>query len=404
MKPSIKKIFQSLNTYLLFILVTATLGLLLTFEHALSFDKVDNLVNQKKIIASLTKLDKSDLELALIQFNGKSTRLHQEIDKLRTMYRYAYMDKYLIHNKNEYLADLDQLSSLTDNFNKAAQEYYVDTKSKNLEIKAKKNLDTAFNKINKQINTILIKNIHYDEEKFKYIKYTIITVFILILFATIYYRRTLNLIYKDIEFLLQINKKNKHHTIYSQEVDAIALRVNRKQTTNDNNPDMLDPVTEINNYKGMINDYSLKKRTQDSNFTAVTILEIDNFSKSKRVFPEDVTQTILKKIAYTISLHQQPLDIIARTDYNQFTIILSRPSKEQAYKDMELIRESISELKFNIPHQEAAHITVSGGFIIKPNNTSLEEAIKQAKEILYYAQSLGTNKIMQTRDLAHKDV
>ncbi len=403
MKHSIKKIFQNLNTYLLFVLVAATLGLLTIFEHTLSFDKVDNLVNQKKIISSLTKLDKSDLELALILFNGKSTRLHQEIDKLRTMYKYAYMDKFLVHNEKEYLSDLDKLSELTDKFNKAAQEYYVDTKNKILEAKAKKNLDIAFAQINKQINTILLKNIQYNEEKFKYIKYTTIVIFVLILLATIYYRRALNAIYRDIEFLQQIDKQRKNYTIYSQEIDAIALRVNRKQVTNDN-PDMLDSVTEINNYKGMINDYSNKKRTQDSNFTAVTVLEIDNFSKSNRAFPQDVTQAILKKVAYTISLHQQPLDIIARTDYNQFTIILSRASKEQAYKDIELIRESIAELKFNIPNKGATQITVSGGFIIKPNNTSLEEAMKQAKEILRYAQSLGTNKIMQTRDLAQKDM
>ena len=403
MKHSIKKIFQNLNTYLLFVLVAATLGLLTIFEHTLSFDKVDNLVNQKKIISSLTKLDKSDLELALILFNGKSTRLHQEIDKLRTMYKYAYMDKFLVHNEKEYLSDLDKLSELTDKFNKAAQEYYVDTKNKVLEAKAKKNLDIAFAQINKQINTILLKNIQYNEEKFKYIKYTTIVIFVLILLATIYYRRALNAIYRDIEFLQQIDKQRKNYTIYSQEIDAIALRVNRKQVTNDN-PDMLDSVTEINNYKGMINDYSNKKRTQDSNFTAVIVLEIDNFSKSNRAFPQDVTQAILKKVAYTISLHQQPLDIIARTDYNQFTIILSRASKEQAYKDIELIRESIAELKFNIPNKGATQITVSGGFIIKPNNTSLEEAMKQAKEILRYAQSLGTNKIMQTRDLAQKDM
>ena len=403
MKQSIKKIFQHLNTYLLFVLVAATLGLLSTFEHTLSFDKVDNLVNQKKIIASLTKLDKSDLELALILFNGKSTRLHQEIDKLRTMYKYAYMDKFLVHNEEEYLSDLDKLSKLTDIFNKAAQEYYVDTKDKEREAKAKKNLDIAFARINKQIDTMLLKNIHYNEEKFKYIKYTVIVIFVLILLATIYYRRALSAIYRDIEFLQQIDKQRKNYNIYSQEVDAIALRVNRKQTTNDN-PDMLDSVTEINNYKGMVNDYSLKKRTQDSNFTSVTVLEIDNFSKSNRTFPQDVTQAILKKVAYTISLHQQPLDIIARTDYNQFTIIFSRSSKEQAYKDVELIRESIAELKFNIPKTGATQITVSGGFIIKPNNTSLEEAIKQAKEILRYAQSLGTNKIMQTRDLAQKDM
>jgi len=403
MKHSIKKIFQNLNTYLLFVLVAATLGLLSIFEHTLSFDKVDNLVNQKKIISSLTKLDKSDLELALILFNGKSTRLHQEIDKLRTMYKYAYMDKYIVGNEEEYLKDLDKLSQLTDEFNKAAQEYYVDTNNKDLEAKAKKQLDIAFSRITKQIDTMLLKNIHYNEEKFKYIRYAVIIIFVLILLATIYYRRAINSIYKDIEFLQQADKNRKTYNIFSQEADAISLRMNRKKVTNDN-PDMLDSVTEINNYKGMINEYSIKKRKQDSNFTSVTVLEIDNFSKSNRAFPQDITQAILKKVAYTISLHEQPVDVIARTDYNQFTVILSRSSKEQAYKDVELIRESIAELKFNIPNKGATQITVSGGFIIKPNNTSLEEAIKQAKEILHYAQSLGTNKIMQTRDLAQKDM
>jgi diguanylate cyclase (GGDEF)-like protein len=403
MKHSIKKIFQNLNTYLLFVLVAATLGLLTIFEHTLSFDKVDNLVNQKKIIASLTKLDKRDLELALIQFNGKSTRLHQEIDKLKTLYKYAYMDKYLVGNEEEYLSDLEKLSTLTDSFNKAAQEYYVDTKAKARDAKAKKELDIAFTNINKQIDTILLKNIQYNEAKFKYIKYAVIIVFVLILLATFYYRKALNFIYQDIDFLLRTNKNRKTYNIYSQEADAISLRMNRKIVSNDN-PDMLDPVTEINNYKGMVNEYSIKKKTQNSNFTSVTVFEIDNFSKANRAFPQDVTQAILKKVAYTISLHQQPVDVIARTDYNQFAVILSRSSKEHSFKDVELIRESIAELKFNIPNKGASQITVSGGFIIKPNNTSLEEAIKQAKEILHYAQSLGTNKIMQTRDLAQRDM
>ena len=402
MKQSIKKIFQNLNTYLLFVLFTATLSILFVFEHSLSFDKVDNLINQKKIIATLTKLDKSDLELALIQFNGKSTRLHQEIDKLRVLYKYAYIDKYLLRNQKEYFADLQKLSKLTDIFNQAAKAYYVDIKSKELERRAKERLDKALFTINQHIDSMLLKNISYNEEKFGFVKNIIVVIFILILLATFYYRRALNAIYKDIEFLHQTDKNRKTYNIFSQEVDAISLRMNRKNISNDN-PDMLDSVAGINNYKGMINAYSLKKGVKESNFTAVTVLEVDNFSKSNRTFPQDVTQAILKKIAYTISLHEQPLDVIARTDYNQFTIIFSRPSKEQAYKDVELIQQSIAELKFNIPKKGSTQITVSGGFIIKPNNTSLEEAMKQAKEILHYAQSSGTNKIMQTRDLAQRD-
>ena len=402
MKHSIKKIFQSLNFYLFSILMIAIIGVLAIFEHTLSFNKVDNLVNQKKIISSLTKLDKNDLELALILFNGKSTHLHQEIDKLHTLYKYAYMDKYIVGNKKEYLLDLNTLKQLTDEFTKAAQEYYTDTNDKNLELKAKKQLDTAFIKINKQINSMLLKNIHYNEVKFKYIKYAVIIIFVLVLFATFYYRKTLKAIYKDIDFLSQTDKNKKEYSLFSQEADAIALRMNRTNITN-NSSDMIDPVTEINNYKGMISEYSTKKRKQTSNFTSITVLEIDNFSKSNRVFAQNTIQAILKKVAYTISLFKQPVDIIARTDYNQFTLILSRSSKEQSYKDIEAIRESIAELKFNIPnYKNTTQITVSGGLFIKPNNTSLEEAIKQAKEILLYAQSLGSNKIMQARDLVQK--
>ncbi len=165
---------------------------------------------------------------------------------------------------------------------------------------------------------------------------------------------------------------------------------------------MIDPVTGLNNNKGMINSYSNKKNLKDSNFTALTIIEIDNFSKSKRAFSQEVTQNILKKIAYTISLHEQAIDVIARTDYNQFTLILSRASKGQAFKDVELIRQSIEELKFNIAYKSPVVITVSGGFIIKPNNTNSDEANRQAKEILQYAKTTGTNRILQTSDMVER--
>jgi diguanylate cyclase (GGDEF)-like protein len=403
MKQSIKKIFQNLNTYLLFVLFVAILGMLLVLEHSLSFDKVDNLRNQKKIISTLTKLDKSDLELALIQFNGKSTQLHQEINKLRTLYKYAYIDKYVLKNEQEYFADLQRLAELTDAFNKAAKEYYVDTRDVVREKATKQQLERALYTINKHIDSMLLKTITYNEEKFYFVKNAVVVIFILILLATFYYRRTINAIYKDIEFLYQVDKNRKTYTIFSQEADAIALRMNRKNVSNDN-PDFIDPVTGINNHKGLINAYSMKRNAKESNFTSVTVIEVDTFSKSNRVFPQDVTQAILKKIAYTISLHEQAVDVIARTDFNQFTIVLSRSSKEQSYKDVEIIRESIAELKFNIPHKGSTQVTVSGGFVIKPNNTSLEEAMKQAKEILRYAQSTGTNRILQARDLAQRDM
>ena len=403
MKHSIKKIFMNLNTYLFFVLLVAFVSMMLTLEQQLSFEKVNNLNQQKKIIKSLTTLDKDDIELALIQFNGKSTQLHQEIDKLKSLNRYDYSGKYIFSHEEEYLSDLNSLSQLTTAFNNAAHEFYVDNANEKIKKEAQKNLDTAFTTIIDKINDILIRNIEYNQEKFRVIKVVTIVIFVIVFFATLLYRKRLFSIYKDIEYLYQIEKVKKGHSIYTLEADAIAMRMNRKNVTTDN-PTMIDPVTDINNHKGMVNSYSNKKNLKDSNFTAVTILEIDNFSKTKRAFSQEMTQSILKKLAYTISLHEQAVDVIARTDYNQFTLILSRASKEQAFKDTELIRQSIEELKFNEPNKGPVVITVSGGFVIKPNNSNLEEAMRQAKEILHYAKSMGTNRILQTRDLAEKEI
>ena len=403
MKHSIKKIFMNLNTYLFFVLMISFISMMFTLEQQLSFEKVNNLNKQKEIIKSLTGLKKDDLELALIQFNGKSTQLLQEIDKLHNMYKYNYTDKLFFNHTQEYMNDLDLLKSYTIAFNKAAHEFYIDSSDKKAEDLASKKLQESFQTIINHIDTMLLKNIKYNQEKFNIIKIVSISLFILILLATLLYRKRLYSIYKDIEFLYQTDKNKIDYEIYSLEADAISMRMKRKSVTSDN-PTMIDPVTGINNNKGMMNAYGNKKHLKDSNFTAVTILEVDNFSKSRRTFSQEATQSILKKLAYTISLHEQAIDVIARTDYNQFTLIFSRPSKEQAFKDVELVRQSIEELKFNIPEKGPVTITVSGGFIIKPNNTNLDEAMRQAKEVLAYAKSIGTNKILQIRDLAEKHI
>ncbi|QOP41202.1 diguanylate cyclase domain-containing protein [Sulfurimonas marina] len=410
MKSSIKKIFKSLKTYLVFLFLMVTVLVLFVFEHDLSTQKIDNLQKQKSIVHKLAQLDKNDVELALIQFNGKSTQLHQDIDKLMMIYKYNVTERYLLGNAGEYSADVNHLSRLIDNFNNAAHVYYEDIlknkkslKHTKEEIEAKETLDSSLTAVTQHINTMLLKHIDYDETKFYVIKNISFGLFVIVLFFTFLYRSRLTKIYNDIEFLYQIDKDKKGYEIFSIEADAIALRMNRKSVSSDN-PTMLDKVTGINNYKGMLNSYSHKKGLKDSNFTSVTVFDVDNFSKTHRPYPQDITQSILKKVAYTISLYEQPVDVIARTDYNQYTIILSRPTKEQCYKDAELIRESIADLRFNVPDVGTERITVTGGHVIKPNNTNLEEAIKQAKEVLNYAKTTGKNKTFQTRDLAQKDV
>ncbi|RLA78887.1 MAG: GGDEF domain-containing protein [Epsilonproteobacteria bacterium] len=394
MKQSIKNIFGKLSLFFLFATLFAGLGALMTIDHSRSYDKLDNLANQKYIISSLTKLSKDDIELALIQFNGKSTQLLHDIDKLRNSYEYNFTEKYVLDNSKEYLSDLDKLKNLTITFNQNARDYY--TKDKKNEKVKETVLKESFHNIFNQINNMIFRSVNYNKAKFNIHKNVTYFAFIVILVASLIFRKKLNAIYGDLYYLY--NMSNKDYVIYSEEADAISLRMNRKPTTSDN-PSMLDPVTGINNHKGMVNSYAEKKGMKESNFTSLTIIEIDNFSKAHRAYSQEFTQNILKKVAFTISLHEQATDVISRIDYNQFAIILSRSSKEASFKDIDIIRQSISEIKFKSPQTGSITVTVSGGYVIKPNNTTLDESLRESRKILEHAKSHGKNRVSQAKDL-----
>jgi len=403
MKNSIKKIFQNLNIYMLIVLFMSFVALALTLEHRLSVNKIKNLNTQKDIILSLTQLDKEDIELALVIFQGKSAQLNSDIDKLRNSYKYNVTGKYLLANETAYDQDLKKLRDLVNLFNKSV---YEDQKTRSIkkekdakEKTTKENLQASFDAVNAHIDEMIIEDMRYNEAIFMLFEKFIFISFAFVLIGTFWYRKRINDIYNDIEFLSSTEKNYAEYQIYSIEADAISQRMKRKVVTT-GNPAFIDQITGINNYKGMITAYGDKKGMKEQNFTSVTVIEIDNFSKSNRAYDQELTYAILKKIAFTISLHEQPTDVIARTDYNQFTIIFSRVSKEQSYKDIDIIRQSISELKFKTPKGE--NITVCGGFVIKPSHTSLDETIKNAKDILNYAKSVTRNKIYQTKDIAER--
>ena len=392
--------------YLFFVLFTSFIALMLTLEHRLSVEKVDNLNNQKSIISSLRELKKEDVELGLILFNGKVAQLQREVEKLQNLYKYNITGRYILANESEYNEDLAKLSELTSTFNNNAHAFIKETDTNEPTNKTyletiKNELDESFFAVNYFIDSIIIKDMRYNEAIFMFFEKAIVLTFVIIMIGTFWYRKRINDIYADIKFLSSTEKNYAEFQIFSIEADAIAQRMKRKVVTTDN-PAFIDQITGLNNSKGLVNEYGDKKGMKDENFTSVTVIEVDNFSKSNRAYSQDLTQSILKKMAFTISLHKQPTDAIARTDYNQFTIILSRASKEQAYKDVDIIRQSISELKFKTPGGE--NITVCGGHIVKPSNTSLEEAIKAAKDILTYTKSVTKDKIYQTKDIANQNM
>lgn len=398
MKHSVKSIFKNLSLFFIFAAVFAALGVIVALDHTTSYKKIDNLANQKSIATEILNLSKENLELSFIQLHGKTTQLRYDTEKLHTLYQYSFIERVLLSTSQEYLADLKTLDTYRADFTKKANEYFNSTTDE--EIKAAE-LAVSFDSFKSHINAIMIKSISYDQAKFNLHKQVTFIAFIVVLFAALWYRKRLALIYRDLELLNNPNLGN--YTLFSQEAEAISLKIKRKPPATEN-PAMLDAVTGINNLKGMMNSYSEKKGIKESNYTSVTVFEVDNFSKTNKPYSQELTQSILKKIAFSLSLHQQATDVIARTEYNQFTLILSRPSKEQLFKDADSMRQGITELQVSSLELGEIELSLSGGHVIKPKNLSLEEAIRQAKKILLHAQKDGKNRIFQVKDVAKSEL
>lgn len=401
MKHSIKKIFKNLITFLIFSSFLSFLALALVIEQTFSFEKIENLKGQKEILLSLKNLPKKDVDLAIIQFNGKSKQISLEIEKLRKLYEYDFTSNYIFDTDKKYISSLNKMQEYTQKFNQSAVAYYKSEEED--EKQTYKLLVDNFILIDRFIDSIIMDDIYTNQEKTNLLYMLLLGIFTFVTFYTFWYKNRLSKINNDILHIYSVESNKKEYNPYTLEIDAIMLKMKKKPAVTDN-PAMIDTLTEINNLKGLLASYTEKKVIKDGSFTAVTILEVDNFSKIKRPFPQDIAQMILKKIAFTITLHEQPTDVIGRTDYNQFTIVMTRSSKEKALKDIELIRQSISELKIKVPNVGAVVITMSGGFIIKPNNISLEESMKQSKELLAYAHSTGESMLAQSKDLAEHDL
>ncbi len=392
-KLSIAKILSNLSGMLLlntfFVVIVAAFIL----EQNYSYKKIENLDEQKRIIQSLMNIPREDIELAKIQFNGKSDMLLVKINQLKQLYTYDFVGNYIIFSKKEYLTDLDELVRLTKAFNKAAEQYYTTDHSYDEENRER--LMQAFAKLNGKIDELYIKNVRYNKQKSFIIAQFATIMLVLSIITTLWYRRRIKTILDDILFLSAIHANKPDHEIKTIEMDAIRMRMRRK-TGETGDKSLIDPVTEILNHKGLRAIYGQKKNLKGSYFTSVTVIEIDNFSKSNRGIPQELVQSVLKKVAFTLSLFEQAADVIARTDYNQFTIILVRESKEQCLKDIETIQQNISEIKFKLPNGKTSEVSISGGFVLKPNNKTLEETIKQALQALHTAKQKGGGTIAQS--------
>lgn len=396
MRWSIKTIFNNLTKILLLLSVVLGVLAVIMFSFNVSISKVDLLIHQKALIKEAYALGREDIQLSNIKLKSIFNNLKFDITKMKDASALDILGNYVYSYAPEYAQDLEALSLQQMRYIEAADTYY-DQSIENLEPRLKA-YETAQAEYLGKLLELEGKHLVYESQKLTLIQYVVYLAFLISILSTLWFTRRLSFIYNDLKTLYSVDLESKGRMFLTEEAEMITKRMSRKPTATEN-PAFIDPVTEINNYKGLLNGFANRKGNNGP-ILAVCVFSLDNFKEIENRYKKDLANQILKKIAFMFSLYEQHTDVLGRIDYDQFVLILNRNTKDAAFKDCEQIRKNIEETKFKAPKGETISLTVSGGFVVKTPNKQIDETIAHAKEILTTALAKGGNKIAQLRDHA----
>lgn len=207
----------------------------------------------------------------------------------------------------------------------------------------------------------------------------------------LWYSRKLTVIYRDIKNVLSIDEEDRNKSFKTEEFTAIKRRMERRPLAG-GGKNLLDPLTELLNEKGLANEYAQRNSGSSKESVCVTILDIDNFKELKQNHDKAFSDGVIKKLAFIMNLEKKPSDTIGRTGEDQFIIITSRENQNDAFKTIENIRQSIEKTLFKSSIGKFS-VTVSGGFVAKDKHEKIESTIATARALVKRAKVKGKNSI-----------
>ena len=168
---------------------------------------------------------------------------------------------------------------------------------------------------------------------------------------------------------------------------SLLLRLYRQATN--------DPLT------GLLNRVALQRHTEQIEKTdprpsaAITLLDLDRFKLINDSYGHSVGDQVLRLFAAMLKKGAQKNDTVCRYGGEEFLIISTHVSREQAVEQAEKIRVLAQELEPKTLDNVSFQISVSQGISMLRPGEKIEDAIQRADERLYIAKSNGRNCVVE---------
>jgi GGDEF domain-containing protein len=247
------------------------------------------------------------------------------------------------------------------------------------------------------IDRLMDHQIHLINDAISTAKLIAILLFFIGLGVFFRYRFLLDRIYRDIDKACAVDTDGSQKQVLTQEIDFIVKRLLRRCAQPAVSPNLLHPLSGMNNQKGLITVFNAKKSSRGSNNVFVTLFEIDQYASLVNTLSKDDMASLFKKLGDIISLYEQPLDVLAHMDDDRIIFVMSRNNKQMALEDCEKIIHSVKASGFSTA-KGVVKITLSAGFLLKIPVKSVEESAADALKLIQKAKENGGNRVAQLRD------
>lgn len=132
----------------------------------------------------------------------------------------------------------------------------------------------------------------------------------------------------------------------------------------------------------------IKENFGKENNQVIAIIDIDNFKFINDTYGHAYGDDILKSVAQILQKGLDEEDIIYRFGGEEFIVGFVGKSIQQAYENLECIREQVNHTSF----EKNIEVTFSAG-LRSVHKDKIEVAMKKADELLYEAKTKGKNQI-----------
>ena len=155
-----------------------------------------------------------------------------------------------------------------------------------------------------------------------------------------------------------------------------------------------DSLTNLYNHS-TINNILIKevsRASRDNSDVAFAMIDIDNFKNVNDTYGHPMGDRVIKSLARLISKRIRIIDSAGRYGGEEFAIVLTNITKQQAKKVINDLRRKFAAIPFKYLDQNI-FVTFSAGVSMCENGNSAARIKESADKALYISKSQGRNKV-----------